>query len=329
MKLIKRIAIYDLDNTLINTEKLKELRDKREWEMVYNSFDKTVLDENIRKYIDKLNKEIFIQFIIVTSGPKNYAEKLLKYHNFLEGAKIIGYHDVKKIKPSSEPYLKALETIGEYDEVYIFGDDKKDFIAAEKLKNVLVNKKVLKVGCSWYDKCNYLDLDRELTLGDTLKANMENTIKKSEISEKKQIDTAEKYEEEKQVNADEISEILRRELSILYCTLNENGLKLWNNTIIKVEKYIKSGNNFRGFMLLVDVFGFDMVVEVISPCLGLNTALIKNIPLMNMLIRNNPGLLSNKQWYHRDMILETAEERKRLIEACDGKTISDLADYYL
>lgn len=159
----KRLAIYDLDNTLIDTEKLKKLRELKNWKEVYKNFDKTILDQKIRRYIDKLNSDVFDDYIVVTSSPKVYAEKLLKYHKFLDRVKIIGYHDTQKRKPYADPYLKAIENTQVCDEIYIFGDDEKDFIAAEELEKV-VNKKIYKVGCSWYIKCSFQNLDRELTL---------------------------------------------------------------------------------------------------------------------------------------------------------------------
>lgn len=160
----KRVAIYDLDNTLINTSQLEEYRKQKNWKMVYENFHRTLLDEKVKLYIENLNTKLFSEFFIVTSSPRNYAERLLKYHKFLNGVKIIGYHDTQKKKPSPDPYLKALENIGYYDEVYIFGDDEKDFIAAEELKKILLDKKIFKVGCSWYFKCNFAKVDRELKL---------------------------------------------------------------------------------------------------------------------------------------------------------------------
>lgn len=162
----KRIAIYDLDNTLIDTEKLKNLRSKRDWKNVYNNFHLSYLNPQVKSYIDKLNREIFSDFIIVTSSPKVYAEKLLNFHNFLNKAKIIGYHDTKEKKPSPEPYLKAIEDIEKFDEVYIFGDQENDFIAADRLKDILVNKKIYKVACSWYYTYSLNNVDRNLNKDD-------------------------------------------------------------------------------------------------------------------------------------------------------------------
>ncbi len=161
----KRVAIFDLDNTLIDTSMLETFRKGREWDKVYKNFNKTYLDEKIKKFINKLVKETFEEVIIVTSAPKGYAEKLLKYHQFLTDKHIVGYHDTEERKPSPLPYLKAIEKLGEFDEIFIFGDDEKDFIAADNLKK-LINKKIYKVGCSWYYKCNYKEIDRELTKDD-------------------------------------------------------------------------------------------------------------------------------------------------------------------
>lgn len=158
-----RIAIFDLDNTLIDTSKLEELRKSRDWNKVYKNLQETYLNPKIKKFVEKLVNETFTEVFIVTSSPKSYAKKLLKYHNFLTEKKIVGYHDTTLKKPNPDPYLMALKNIDCFDEVYIFGDDEKDFIAAEKLKNI-IKKKVFKVGCSWYVKCNYSNLDRELTV---------------------------------------------------------------------------------------------------------------------------------------------------------------------
>lgn len=158
----KRVAIYDLDNTLIDTENLKELRSKREWKTIYNSFHLSYLNPKIKVYIEKLNRDIFNEVVIVTSSPKVYAEKLLKYHNFLSGVKIIGYHDTVLRKPDPSPYLKALESIEQFDEIYIFGDQESDFIAAEKLKEILIDKKIFKVACNWYYENELIGADRVL-----------------------------------------------------------------------------------------------------------------------------------------------------------------------
>lgn len=162
----KRVAIYDLDNTLIDTENLKELRSKREWKTIYNSFHLSYLNPKIKIYIEKLNREIFSEVVIVTSSPRVYAKKLLKYHNFLSGVKIIGYHDTVLRKPDPSPYLQALESIEQFDEVYIFGDQEIDFIAAEKLKEILVDKKIFKIVCNWYYENKLIEYDRILRKDD-------------------------------------------------------------------------------------------------------------------------------------------------------------------
>ena len=161
----KRVAIYDLYNTLIDTENLKKLRDEKKWGEIYNNFNLTYLNPKVKSYIENLNKKIFNEFVIVTSSHKLYAQKLLKYHNFLIGCKIIAYHDTSLRKPYPNPYLKALEQ-KEFDEVYIFGDQVNDFIAADKLQKILIDKKVYKVGCTWYYENNIPNLDRLLNKKD-------------------------------------------------------------------------------------------------------------------------------------------------------------------
>jgi phosphoserine phosphatase len=70
------LIITDLDNTLIDTRKLKPLRDERRWREVYNNFDKTYLNPDVKEKFEGLldNYEI----VIVTSSPKYYAKNFIK-----------------------------------------------------------------------------------------------------------------------------------------------------------------------------------------------------------------------------------------------------------
>ena len=140
------LIITDLDNTLIDTRKLKPLRDERRWREVYNNFDKTYLNPDVKEKFEGLldNYEI----VIVTSSPKYYAKNLLKHHNFLTDCKIIAYHDTKNHKPHPEPYIKALNTIeGNHNNIFVFGDDEKDIKPALDLGFITI-------GVEWYVKYN-------------------------------------------------------------------------------------------------------------------------------------------------------------------------------
>lgn len=151
-----KIAIFDLDNTLINTEVLKKYRDSRDWKKVFNNIHLTEISENVKEVILAV-KDTVDKCIIVTSSPSNYSRQVLEHHSFLQDLEIVGYHDTKEHKPSAKPYLKAISKLGlnidDIEQIYIFGDEKKDFIAAENLKGN-IKSKILKILCKWYTEAD-------------------------------------------------------------------------------------------------------------------------------------------------------------------------------
>lgn len=154
------VSILDLDNTLVNTEILRELRSQRKWEEIYSKIDLTKVDKNT---FDILKEIKDTKIIIVTSSPRKYAEKVLKYHNLDMYDKIVAYHDVSRRKPNPDPYLKAIEELKNLKEIWIYGDEQTDFIAAEALKKELINRKektlIKTIGCSYYKDNNLIDVD--------------------------------------------------------------------------------------------------------------------------------------------------------------------------
>ena len=127
------IVIFDLDDTLVITKALKELREKRQWGLVKNNIHKTYMLEKMKKWHEGFIKRNY-KIVVVTNSPKSYAEQVLKYHD-LKYDLIIGYHDTKLHKPSCEPYKKALDNFSNYDKIIIIGNEIKDMIAATDLYN--------------------------------------------------------------------------------------------------------------------------------------------------------------------------------------------------
>lgn len=125
------IVIFDLDDTLVITKKLKVLRDRREWDKVKYNLDKTYILEKMKFWYKKFLEKDY-KIIIVTSSPKKYAEEILKYHG-IKYDFLVGYHDTKLHKPFCEPYKKAIDNFKNYKKIVIIGNEMKDMLASTDL----------------------------------------------------------------------------------------------------------------------------------------------------------------------------------------------------
>lgn len=113
--------IFDLDLTLVDTTCLENARHNRNWQEAYRLIPQTSLYSGISEVFDYI-KQNNIKCAIVSTSPRPYIEKLVRYYN-MPIRVIIGYHDAKPIKPHPAPMLKALELLGETaSNVISFGD---------------------------------------------------------------------------------------------------------------------------------------------------------------------------------------------------------------
>lgn len=113
--------IFDLDLTLVDTTCLENARHNRNWQEAYRLIPQTTLYPGIRELFDFIRNNN-IKCAIVSTSPRPYVEKLVKYYN-MPIRVIVGYHDAKPIKPHPAPMLKALELLGETaSNVVSFGD---------------------------------------------------------------------------------------------------------------------------------------------------------------------------------------------------------------
>lgn len=140
-KIVIKGIIFDLDETILNTISLKTYRDKRDWNSCYNNVHLTTIYEDLSEVFIYLHNKGF-KVGIVTMSPKQYATKLLAYHD-IQFDCLIAYHDVTKRKPDPEPMIKCAQKLGlETNELIGIGDDKRDIISAN-------NAGILSVGVTW------------------------------------------------------------------------------------------------------------------------------------------------------------------------------------
>lgn len=84
-------VLFDLDGTLVESSRLKPLRDARRWPQVYGSLALSELQAGTREMLAATAE--FAQIGVITMAPRTYAERLLRYHD-LAVPVLVAYHDV-------------------------------------------------------------------------------------------------------------------------------------------------------------------------------------------------------------------------------------------
>jgi phosphoglycolate phosphatase-like HAD superfamily hydrolase len=135
-------AIFDLDQTLVDSSALLNLRQARQWQQVMKELDKIVVYDHITAYIATL-QQLGIPFGIVTNSPKMYCEALMQRFDWHPQA-IVAWHCTRQHKPHPAPVLKALSDMGvtASPSVFGFGDDANDVLAYAAAA-------IRPVGCIW------------------------------------------------------------------------------------------------------------------------------------------------------------------------------------
>ena len=124
-----RKAIFDLDQTLIDTRALSEARRSGNWLLTYSLIPQCALYEGIERVFENIRRH-GLCCSIVSSAPRSYVERVVSFFD-IPITKIIGYHDAFPGKPNPAPMLKALELMGcPAHEAISFGDRAIDIMAS-------------------------------------------------------------------------------------------------------------------------------------------------------------------------------------------------------
>lgn len=126
------LILLDLDETLLPTESLREVRHSRTPIELHNvsGFDAIRLHEGIAASLDTLAGLTSIG--LVTSSPRWYVEQILAIHlPDCEFVLRVTYEDVENIKPHPEPLMLALRMVGVDPQRALYvGDADLDFDAS-------------------------------------------------------------------------------------------------------------------------------------------------------------------------------------------------------
>lgn len=132
--------LLDLDQTLVLTSALSNLRKQREWQQIYRLFHLTTVPPGTLDFLQKARQ--VGRLGIITTSPRPYAEKLVAYHQ-LNIPVLVAYHDVRNRKPHPESILKAATTLGiAAHKCFYIGDMGDDIMAAKSARSI-------PVGLSW------------------------------------------------------------------------------------------------------------------------------------------------------------------------------------
>ncbi|WP_140919469.1 HAD-IIIA family hydrolase [Limnobaculum xujianqingii] len=127
-------VLFDLDNTLANTDILQDIRNRRAYEELTDAIlNKVIVFEKGVEILKEL-KSMGVKIGVVTNSGRAYAERLLTYFKLNYFDVVITYTDVGAggKKPSPDGILMALKqlNVSPSQNVWFVGDDYTDIEAA-------------------------------------------------------------------------------------------------------------------------------------------------------------------------------------------------------
>lgn len=145
------MVIFDLDQTLVDSQLAEPMRRAREWQGVYRLIPKFSVYDGILDVLARLRAKA-VPVAVVTSSPRTYCERVIRHWRF-DIPILVGYHDTARRKPFPDPVIKAL-TMGKCsrEEAVHVGDLPRDTEAAKAAG-------VVAIGALWGA------LDRESLIG--------------------------------------------------------------------------------------------------------------------------------------------------------------------
>ena len=145
------MVIFDLDQTLIDSQIAEQKRRAREWQSVYRLIPKFSVYDGILDVIGRLRAKS-VPMAVVTSSPRAYCERVVRHWGF-DIPILVGYHDTARRKPYPDPVIRALQLAKRRSEEAVHvGDLPKDTEAAKAAG-------VVAIGAMWGT------LDRDSLIG--------------------------------------------------------------------------------------------------------------------------------------------------------------------
>ncbi len=124
-------VVFDLDQTLINSQPIEPLRRLRKWSLVYQKISTLTAYNGINDLLSRLESK-GIKLAIVTSSPSGYAQRVLDHFEWIFDV-MVCYHDTNQHKPHPAPFLEASDRLKiPTKDCWAVGDKPSDIIGARK-----------------------------------------------------------------------------------------------------------------------------------------------------------------------------------------------------
>lgn len=133
------VILFDLDQTLVNSNTVQSYRDQRQWRSVMALIHRITVYPGITEMLNSLQHSGH-RIAVVTSSPRLYCDRLL-YHlslaTYIEAT--VCYHDTRNHKPHPEPVLFAMERLGaDPAQSVMIGDEDRDISAGRAAGTITV-----------------------------------------------------------------------------------------------------------------------------------------------------------------------------------------------
>lgn len=126
----KNGVLFDFDNTIADTEAIREYRNLRDWPAASNALHRLKFNWHVVTVMKSLQDQM-VPIAIVTNSPRMYVQAYLNKLS-LSATPAIGYHETKQHKPHPEPLLTACSQLNINPEHAIYiGDEDTDSVAAQ------------------------------------------------------------------------------------------------------------------------------------------------------------------------------------------------------
>lgn len=123
------MIIFDFDQTLVDTSPVEHLRRARRWGDVMRRAPSLEIYPGIPDLLNEL-QDVGETVAIVTKSPSMVAKSFIERHHWAIDI-LVGYHDVRRVKPDPEGLLIAMERAGARpDDTLHVGDQPQDTEAA-------------------------------------------------------------------------------------------------------------------------------------------------------------------------------------------------------
>ncbi len=141
-----KCLIFDLDQTLVDSQCIEHLRRLRQWAIVYQQIPTIFAYEGIDKVLS-IAKEKDIKISIVSSSPSSYVQRVVMNLGWSFDA-MICYHDTILHKPQPEPFIEAANRLKiPVKECWTIGDHPNDIIAARRAGMFTIGAEWVSIDC--------------------------------------------------------------------------------------------------------------------------------------------------------------------------------------